>query len=301
MGKITVVGSSNTDLVIKADRIPQPGETLLGGQFMMAAGGKGANQAVAARRLGGEVSFVACVGDDVFGKDSVANYAREGMDISCVSVKNGVPSGVATIVVDSEAENVIVVAPGANNALGKAEIDAAGDRITASDFVLLQLEIPMETVEYTARKASEAGVKVVLNPAPAASLSADLLSSLSLITPNRTETELLTGLPVNSEEDAAKAADAFAGKGVKNVVITLGSKGAYYLAEDGSRGLVPATPVKAQDTTGAGDTFNGALCVALSEGRSLKEASQFASKASAIAVTRMGAQPSIPFRKEIAQ
>ncbi len=299
MGKIVVVGSSNTDLVIKADRLPEPGETLLGGQFMMAAGGKGANQAVAAQRLGAEVSFIASVGDDVFGKDSVENYRKEGMDISFVSMKEGVPSGVATIIVDADAENVIVVASGANGTLDKKEIDRAAEKISSADFVLLQLEIPMETVEYTAQKACEAGTRVVLNPAPAAELSDSLLSRLWLITPNRTETQRITGLSVNSEEDASKAADALAAKGVRNVVITLGSKGAYFLAEDGSRGVIPANRVKAQDTTAAGDTFNGALCVALSEGKSLQEACRFAANASAIAVTRMGAQPSIPYRNEI--
>lgn len=300
MGKIVVIGSSNTDLVINTSRIPEPGETVLGGRFLMAAGGKGANQAVAAQRLGGDVTFVACIGDDLFGKDALAGYNREGMNTAFVSVKKGVPSGVASIFVDAEAENVIVVAPGANSELGTAEIDAAQKEIEAADFVLMQLETPMETVEYAAEKAFKAGTKVVLNPAPAANLSDSLLSKLWLITPNRTETQLITGLPVTDEKEAAAAAEALVAKGVKNVVITLGSKGAYVLSED-FRGVIPANPVKAVDTTGAGDTFNGALCVALSEGRSLRDACRFAAKASAISVTRMGAQPSIPFRNEIAE
>ncbi len=298
MGKIVVIGSSNTDLVINTSRIPEPGETVLGGRFLMAAGGKGANQAVAAQRLGGDVTFVACIGDDLFGRDALAGYNREGMNTAFVSVKKGVPSGVASIFVDAEAENVIVVAPGANSELGTAEIDAAQKEIEAADFVLMQLETPMETVEYAAEKAFKAGTKVVLNPAPAANLSDSLLSKLWLITPNRTETQLITGLPVTDEKEAAAAAEALVAKGVKNVVITLGSKGAYVLSED-FRGVIPANPVKAVDTTGAGDTFNGALCVALSEGRSLRDACRFAAKASAISVTRMGAQPSIPFRNEI--
>ncbi len=300
MGKIVVIGSSNTDLVINTSRIPEPGETVLGGRFLMAAGGKGANQAVAAQRLGGDVTFVACIGDDLFGKDALAGYNREGMNTAFVSVKKGVPSGVASIFVDAEAENVIVVAPGANSELGKAEIDAAQKEIEAADFVLMQLETPMETVEYAAEKAFKAGTKVVLNPAPAANLSDSLLSKLWLITPNRTETQLITGLPVTDEKEAAAAAEALVAKGVKNVVITLGSKGAYVLSED-FRGVIPANAVKAVDTTGAGDTFNGALCVALSEGRSLQDSCSFAAKASAISVTRMGAQPSIPFRNEIAE
>ena len=300
MGKIVVVGSSNTDLVIKTDRIPEPGETVLGGHFMMAAGGKGANQAVAARRLGGDVTFVACVGDDLFGTNSLENYRGEGMNTSFISVKKGVPSGVASIFVDAAAENVIVVAPGANSELGEAEIDAAGEEIKGADFVLMQLETPMASVEYAAEKASLSGTKVILNPAPAVELSDALLSRLWLITPNRTEAQLITGLPVNTEEEAATAAEALRAKGVTNVIITLGSKGAYVLSED-FRGIVPANPIKAVDTTAAGDTFNGALCVALSEGRSLPDACRFAARASAIAVTRMGAQPSIPYRRELGE
>ncbi len=300
MGKIVVVGSSNTDLVIKTDRIPEAGETVLGGHFMMAAGGKGANQAVAAQRLGSDVTFVASVGDDLFGKNAVEGYAREKMNTDFISVKAGVPSGVASIFVDANAENVIVVAPGANSELGKAEIDAAESEIAAADFVLMQLEIPMDTVEYVAEKAFEAGTRLVLNPAPAAKLSDGLLSKLWLITPNRTEAQLITGLQVNNEEEAAAAAEALRAKGVRNVVITLGSKGAYVLSEN-FKGLIPANPVKAVDTTAAGDTFNGALCVALSEGRSFQDSCRFAAKASAIAVTRMGAQPSIPYRMEIAE
>lgn len=300
MGKIVVVGSSNTDLVIKTDRIPEPGETLLGGHFMMAAGGKGANQAVAAQRLGAEVTFVASVGDDLFGKDAVHGYRKEGIDTSYVSVKKGVPSGVASIFVDKSAENVIVVAPGANSELGKDEIDAAEKEISNADFVLMQLETPIETVEYAVCKAYASGTKAVLNPAPAAQLPDSLLEKLWLITPNRTEAQLLTGLPVTNEEEAAEAAAALAAKGVKNVIITLGSKGAYLLTPD-FKGTVPANPVEAVDTTAAGDTFNGALCVALSEGKTIRQACIFAAKASAIAVTRMGAQPSIPYRKEIAE
>ena len=300
MGKIVVIGSANTDLVINTSRIPEPGETVLGGRFMMAAGGKGANQAVAAQRLGADVTFVACVGDDLFGKDSLDGYSREGMNTSLVSVKGGVPSGVASIFVDADAENVIVVAPGANSELGKAEIEAAEKEIEKADFVLMQLETPMETVEYAAARAFEAGTRIVLNPAPAAELSDALLSRLWLITPNRTEAQLITGLPVTNEEEAAAAAESLVAKGVKNVVITLGSKGAYVLSED-FRGVVPANPVKAVDTTAAGDTFNGALCVALSEGRGLPDACRFAAKASAISVTRAGAQPSIPYRNEITE
>ena len=300
MGKIVVIGSANTDLVINTSRIPEPGETVLGGKFMMAAGGKGANQAVAAQRLGADVTFVACVGDDLFGRNSLENYRREGMNISFITVKEGVPSGVASIFVDAKAENVIVVAPGANSELHQNEIDAAVAEISSADFVLMQLETPMETVEFAASKAVESGTRIVLNPAPAASLSDSLLSKLWLITPNRTEAQLLTGLPVTNEQEAAEAAEGLAAQGVKNVVITLGSKGAYVFSRN-FRGIVPSIPVEAVDTTAAGDTFNGALCVALSEGRNLQDACRFAAKAAAISVTRMGAQPSIPYRKEIVE
>lgn len=300
MGKIVVIGSANTDLVINTSRIPEPGETVLGGKFMMAAGGKGANQAVAAQRLGADVTFVACVGDDLFGQNSLDNYRREGMNISFITVKEGVPSGVASIFVDAQAENVIVVAPGANSELLQNEVDAAVAEISSADFVLMQLETPMETVEFAASKAVEAGTRIVLNPAPAASLSDALLSKLWLITPNRTEAQLLTGLPVTNEQEAAEAAEALVARGVKNVVITLGSKGAYVFSQK-FRGIVPSIPVEAVDTTAAGDTFNGALCVALSEGRNLQDACRFAAKAAAISVTRKGAQPSIPYRKEIVE
>lgn len=300
MGKIVVIGSANTDLVINTSRIPEPGETVLGGKFMMAAGGKGANQAVAAQRLGADVTFVACVGDDLFGQNSLDNYRREGMNISFITVKEGVPSGVASIFVDAQAENVIVVAPGANSELLQNEVDAAVAEISSADFVLMQLETPMETVEFAVSKAVEAGTRIVLNPAPAASLSDTLLSKLWLITPNRTEAQMLTGLPVTNEQEAAEAAEALVARGVKNVVITLGSKGAYVFSQN-FRGIVPSIPVEAVDTTAAGDTFNGALCVALSEGRNLQDACRFAAKAAAISVTRMGAQPSIPYRKEIVE
>lgn len=255
MGKIVVIGSANTDLVINTSRIPEPGETVLGGKFMMAAGGKGANQAVAAQRLGADVTFVACVGDDLFGQNSLDNYRREGMNISFITVKEGVPSGVASIFVDAQAENVIVVAPGANSELLQNEVDAAVAEISSADFVLMQLETPMETVEFAASKAVEAGTRIVLNPAPAASLSDTLLSKLWLITPNRTEAQMLTGLPVTNEQEAAEAAEALVARGVKNVVITLGSKGAYVFSQN-FRGIVPSIPVEAVDTTAAGDTFN---------------------------------------------
>lgn len=298
MSKILVIGSSNTDLVVKTDHIPEPGETVLGGDFMMTAGGKGANQAVAAARLGGDVAFIAKVGNDMFGKGSIENYKKEDMDISHILTDPEAPSGVALISVDSKAENCIVVAPGANNKLSKADIDAAKDLISSSEYILMQLEIPMDVIEYVADIAHRQGKKIILNPAPAAPLSKELISKLFLITPNKTESRQITGMKVETDEEVSKAADALLKMGAENVVITLGTKGSF-IKNDSVCEMVPAVKVQAVDTTAAGDTFNGALCVALSEGKSLLEAVKFATKASSISVTRMGAQASIPYRKEI--
>ena len=293
-----VIGCSNTDLLIKTDRIPDPGETVLGGTFMMNAGGKGANQAVAVARMGGDVIFVTRIGDDMFGRGSLAGYERDGIDVSHIIKDKAAPSGVALITVDAKGENCIVVAPGANNRLLPADIDAVADAIRHSEYLLMQMEIPMETIEHAAAIACEAGKKVVLNPAPAACLSDRLLSGLYLITPNRSESRLLTGVTVADWESAERAADVLLERGVGNVVITLGSLGSLVRNRELSE-RVPACRVEAVDTTAAGDVFNGALCVALAEGRTLVEAVRFATRASAISVTRMGAQSSIPTRSEL--
>lgn len=298
MAKIVVIGSTNTDLVIKTERIPEPGETVIGGSFMMTAGGKGANQAVAAARMDGDVIFVTKVGDDMFGEVSQRHFADENLPAEYVFTEHGSPSGVALITVDAKGENCIVVAPGANDQLSRSDIDAVRSQIEAAEFLLLQLEIPMEVVEYAADVAHRAGTKVILNPAPAATLSRELISKLYLITPNRTECQLLTGRAINDEKSAEAAAAALLAMGAQNVIVTLGSRGAL-VASEGRYTLVAAQHVVAVDTTAAGDVFNGALCVALSEGRSLVEAATFATKASAISVTRMGAQSSIPYRIEI--
>lgn len=298
MGKIVVVGSSNTDLVVRAARMPEAGETILGDQFMMTAGGKGANQAVAARRLGGDVTFIAKVGCDMFGDKAIEGYKAEGLDTSTILRDEKAPSGVALITVDSNAENCIVVAPGANNELSTSDIDALRSHIESADYLLLQLEVPMCVVEHAAAIAHAAGVKVVLNPAPAAAIAEHLLAQLELITPNRTEIQLLTGVAVTDLESAEQAAKVLLDKGVQRVVVTLGSMGS--LVCDGARFIhVPARKVTAIDTTAAGDTFNAGLCVALCEGRTLEEAVRFATAASAIAVTRLGAQASVPYRHEI--
>ena len=296
--KILVVGSSNTDMVIKTHNFPVPGETILGGRFLMNAGGKGANQAVAAARLGGVVTFVGKIGDDIFGKQAVQHLEDEGINVGFVAVDPENPSGVAMITVDRNAENSIVVAPGSNGTLSPADFDKAMTKLAESDFVLMQLEIPIPTVEYIARKAAEIQKKVILNPAPAAQLSNELLRNLYLITPNETEAELLTGTKVTDEQSALKAATQLHDKGVDVVIITMGAAGAFLL-ENGNSELIKAPKVDAVDTTAAGDTFNGALTVALSEGRAIRESIAFANKAASISVTRIGAQSSVPYRKEI--
>lgn len=296
--KILVAGSSNTDMVIKTASFPAPGETILGGSFFMNAGGKGANQAVAATRLGGNVTFVGKVGDDVFGKQAVQLLQNEGINVSSVAVDPVNPSGVAMITVDRNGENSIVVASGSNGTMSPEDFDRAIHELDDSEFVLMQLEIPVRTVEYIAGLAFQKQKKIVLNPAPAAPLSADLLKMIFLITPNENEAGQLTGIKVTDEFSALKAASFLQHQGVENVIITMGASGAFYLAGSKS-GIIPAPEVAAIDTTAAGDTFNGALVVALSEGKSIEEAVAFANKAASISVTRMGAQSSVPFRSEL--
>lgn len=292
--KILVIGSSNTDMTVKSEKMPAPGETVLGGEFIMGPGGKGANQAVAARRLGGDVCFICKVGRDIFGDNAVAGYDKEGIDTSHV-LRSDKASGVALILVDKNAENSISVAPGANNDLTPEDIDSVADVIKASDYLILQLEIPVESVLRAAQIAHEAGVYVILNPAPACPLPAELFSYLSLITPNAGEVELMTGVTGELDDKVA----ALRKMGVSDVIITLGSRGSYVAPEGREAELVPALKVNAVDTTAAGDTFCGALCVALSEGKDLAEAARFATKASSLTVQKMGAQSSIPYRKDL--
>lgn len=296
--KILVVGSSNTDMVITTGHLPRPGETVLGGTFLMNQGGKGANQAVTISRLGGKVFFVCKTGNDIFGHQSRRQFEKEGIDISYVFTDEKHPSGVALITVDDKAENCIVVASGANANLMPADVAKAEEAIGQADLVLMQLEIPMDTVEFVAEMAWRKGKKVILNPAPAHPLSPSLLRHLYMITPNETEAEMISGIKITDENSASEAARIISDLGVPCVILTLGSKGALvYL--DSVVEMVPAFPVKAVDTTAAGDVFNGALTVALSEGRTLKEAVRFACKASAISVTRVGAQSSAPYRNEV--
>ncbi|WP_423127188.1 ribokinase [Gaoshiqia sp. Z1-71] len=296
--KILVVGSSNTDMVIKTRKFPAPGETILGGRFLMNPGGKGANQAVAARRLGGTVSFVGKIGNDIFGKQAMQLLEDEGINVDFVATDPENPSGVALITVDSKGENSIVVAPGSNGTLSETDFDQAISVMEDSEIVLLQLEIPVSTVAHIAEIASRKGKKVILNPAPADQLPDGLLKNIYLITPNESEAELLTGLRVTDEESAKTVAKKLKEKGIQIVIITMGALGAYVLS-DGFSGLVSAPAVVATDTTAAGDTFNGALAVALSEDKPLQQAVEFACKAASVSVTRIGAQSSIPSRKEV--
>ena len=297
-GGIVVIGSSNTDMVIQSGCLPAPGETILGGQFIMNPGGKGANQAVAAARLDGVVAFIAKVGNDVFGQEAVKGFQKHGIDTSFITIDNEAPSGVALIMVDDKGENCISVALGANSTMQKDEINKARKIIEQASFVLIQLEIPMEVVTYAVDLAKRLGTRVVLNPAPAQPLSDDLLSSLYIITPNETETALLTGIKVEDESTARKAARILKDKGVDIVLITMGGRGAYVLSDDDDQ-IVPCPKVIAVDTTAAGDTFNGALLVGLSDGISLTEAIEFANKAAAFSVTKMGAQTSAPNRNDL--
>lgn len=296
--RIVVIGSSNTDMIIKVDHIPRPGETVIGGTFSTAPGGKGANQAVAAARAGGRVTFIARVGDDMFGRQALDGFRADGIDVSHVIIDPDAPSGVASIFVDAKGQNSIAVAGGANANLSPDDIHNAADVIAAADILVMQLETPVETVRAAARIARDNGVTVILNPAPAQPLDDDLLKCVSILTPNESEAELLTGIPVDSPQAAQKAADALRARGVKVVIITMGEKGALLSTQNASA-FVPAFKVDAVDATAAGDVFNGALAVAVAEGAPLPRAVRFASAAAALSVTKLGAQPSAPTRAVI--
>ena len=296
--KIFVVGSTNMDMVVKTSHIPVPGETVLAGSFFMNPGGKGANQAVAIARLGGDVAFVSRVGNDVFGKQSSRLLDDEGINTLYMTSDEQLPSGVALITVDEVGENSIVVASGANGNFLPQDLDEALAEITRAGIVLMQLEIPLETVSFVAKYAASKGVKVVLNPAPATALSLELLGFIDLIIPNQHEAEMISGIKVKNTTDAARAAKAIHEMGVKNVVITLGALGAV-VCEGGEIAVVSATKVSAIDTTAAGDAFCGALVVGISESRSLLESVEFACKVAGMSVMRLGAQSSMPYRYEV--
>lgn len=295
--RILVIGSSNTDMTVKSPSLPKPGETIIGGDFLMGPGGKGANQAVAAKRLGGDVSFVCKVGRDIFGDNAIATYKKEGLDTSGI-LRSDKPSGVALILVDGEGENCISVASGANGDITPADIDSKAELIRNAGILLLQLEMPTESVFRAAQIAHEAGVYVILNPAPACKLPVEIFPLIDLMTPNQTESEFYTGIHVCDEESASKAAQALRDMGVGDIVMTMGSKGSMGYTAEGSF-FTPAKKVNAVDATAAGDTFCGALAVALSEGKTLQEAAAFATSASALTVQKRGAQESLPYRNQL--
>ena len=290
MNKILVIGSTNIDMIACVKHLPRPGETVGEARFMQSNGGKGANQAVAAARLGGDVAFVSCLGDAAPLRQQ---FAADGINTEALFTAKDTPTGTALIFVSQDGENCIAVAPGANHSLTCEAIDAVADRIAGAEYLLVQLEIPMETVACAIEKAYAAGTRVVLNPAPAMPLVDELLRKVYLITPNRTESETLTGIPVHTVQDASKAAGALLAKGVGNVIVTLGSEGAL-IRTPAEELLIPARTVTPVDRTAA-----GALLVALSEGRSLADAVRFAAHSASVSVTRMGAQASIPWRGEL--
>lgn len=297
-GKLVVLGSINADHILNLESFPTPGETVTGTQYKIAFGGKGANQAVAAGRSGADIAFIACTGDDDTGERVRQQLISDNIDVAPVSVIANESTGVALIFVNGEGENVIGIHAGANAALSPALVDAQQERIAQASALLMQLESPVESVLAAARIAHANQTIVALNPAPARELSDELLALVDIITPNETEAEKLTGINVASDEDAARAAQVLHAKGIDTVIITLGSRGVWASVKgDGRR--VPGFKVKAIDTIAAGDTFNGALMTALLEDLALDDAIRFAHAAAAIAVTRKGAQPSVPWRKEI--
>jgi len=299
MEKILVVGSSNTDLIIKVPEIPRPGETLLGGEFQTFPGGKGANQAVAAARGGGDVVFIASVGNDSYGDDSVKGYKLDNINTENIKICKGIPSGIAMITISDSGENAITVASGANAQLKPEDLDEAEEAFLEAEYMLIQLETPLETVQKAVDICSEFDTKVVLNPAPAAELPDEILSKIDIITPNETEAERLTGVKVTGENEARQAAAKLHQSGIKTVIITLGAGGAFL--SDQITGLVKRVPgfeVEAVDTTAAGDVFNGQLAVALAEGLSLEDAIRLAHAGAALSVQKLGAQSSIPRREE---
>ncbi|HCL6649013.1 TPA: ribokinase [Raoultella ornithinolytica] len=297
-GKLVVLGSINADHILNLESFPTPGETVTGHHYQVAFGGKGANQAVAAGRSGADIAFLACTGDDDIGERVRRQLERDCIDVAPVRAVNAQSTGVALIFVNAEGENVIGIHAGANAALSVEQVEAEKARIAGAQALLMQLESPLESVLAAAKIAHQHQTTVVLNPAPARDLPDELLSLIDIITPNETEAEKLTGIRVENDDDAAKAARVLHEKGIGIVMITLGSRGVW-VSHDGQGRRVPGFKVQAVDTIAAGDTFNGAFVTALLEGTALDEAIRFAHAAAAIAVTRKGAQPSVPWREEI--
>ncbi|EFP96219.1 ribokinase [Vibrio caribbeanicus] len=298
MNKLVVLGSVNADHVLQVPSFPRPGETVQGSNYQVIAGGKGANQAVAAARLNADIGFIASVGDDSFGINIRENLRLEGINIDSVKMHPNCPSGIAMIQVTDSGENNICLSPEANAKLTAEAIESALEKVRQADYLLMQLETPICGIERAAQVAKEAKTKIILNPAPARELSDELLSKIDIITPNETEAELLTGVKVDGAESAQEAAKILHEKGVDVVIITLGAKGVF-LSEREQGELIPGFCVEAKDTTAAGDTFNGAFVTGLLEQMTVRSAISFAHAAAAISVTRLGAQTSIPNRHEV--
>lgn len=297
MKKICVIGSLNIDLVVKVDNMPKKGQTLIGSDFNEVPGGKGANQAVAMARLGGAVNMIGKVGADGFGVRLMEQLKNNNVNTNYISVEE-CATGVAMITVDKNADNSIVVAPGANFKVDKEYIDKSIEAINCSDIIVLQLETPLETIKYALKKSKELGKYTILNPAPAVKLEDELIANVDLLTPNETELEILSGVEIKSDEDIEKAAKTMIEKGVKELIVTLGSKGSLYINKDGSI-FKKSYKVKAVDTTAAGDSYTGALAVALAENKSIEEAMDFASRVGALTVMKEGAQSSLPTLEDV--
>ena len=298
MKKILVIGSYNVGLTVIVPKIPKPGETIMGTHFDMGPGGKGSNQAIAVARLGGDVRFMARLGDDIFGQQALELFERENMDMGLIRTVPGVHSGVGLIFLDDNAQNAIGVAGGANLRLGIEDIEERPEVFSEIDFLLMQLETPVPTVFAAARKAKESGVTTILNPAPACPLDDELLMNIDLLTPNESEAETLTGFPVHNVDDAIRAGHALRNRGVRQVIVTLGDRGSVLV--DAQREFhCPAFSVHAVDTTGAGDAYNGALVTALAEGLPMDEAMTFASRAAAYSVMHLGVVPGLPRRDDL--